>query len=116
MINGITVLHQYEVGGPSLVGQIIVSIMIIALLGITLWNVICKMRHKDTFMDKKHIIYAIITAATMFIAMLWTNTWVPHTEYKVTIDDSVSYVEFTESYKVVSQEGSIYTIREVKGE
>jgi hypothetical protein len=34
------------------------------------------------------------------------------TEYKVTIDDSVKYVEFTEKYEVVDQEGEIYTIRE----
>jgi hypothetical protein len=34
------------------------------------------------------------------------------TEYKVTIDDSVKYVEFTEKYEVVDQEGEIYTVRE----
>jgi hypothetical protein len=33
-------------------------------------------------------------------------------EYKVTIDDSVKYVEFTEKYEVVDQEGEIYTVRE----
>ena len=34
------------------------------------------------------------------------------TEYKVTIDDSVSYVEFMERYEVIDQEGEIYTVRE----
>ena len=34
------------------------------------------------------------------------------TEYKVTIDDSVQYVEFTEKYEVIDQEGKIYTVRE----
>lgn len=34
------------------------------------------------------------------------------TEYKVIIDDSVQYVEFTEKYEVVDQEGEIYTVRE----
>jgi hypothetical protein len=34
------------------------------------------------------------------------------TEYKVTIDDSVKYVEFTEKYEVIDQEGEIYTVRE----
>lgn len=34
------------------------------------------------------------------------------TEYKVTIDDSVSYVEFMEKYEVIDQEGEIYTVRE----
>lgn len=35
-------------------------------------------------------------------------------EYKVTIDDSVSMVEFLEKYEIVSQEGKIYTIRDVE--
>jgi MFS family permease len=34
------------------------------------------------------------------------------TEYKVTIDDSVKYVEFMEKYEVIDQEGEIYTVRE----
>lgn len=34
------------------------------------------------------------------------------TQYKVTIDDSVSMNEFNEKYEVVSQEGKIYTVRE----
>ena len=33
-------------------------------------------------------------------------------EYKVTIDDSVKYVEFMEKYEVIDQEGKIYTVRE----
>ena len=34
------------------------------------------------------------------------------TDYKVIIDNSVKYVEFTEKYEVIDQEGEIYTIRE----
>lgn len=32
--------------------------------------------------------------------------------YKVTIDPSASYIEFTENYEVIDQEGEIYTIKE----
>lgn len=32
--------------------------------------------------------------------------------YKVTIDHSCSYIEFTENYEIVEQEGEIYTIKE----
>lgn len=31
-------------------------------------------------------------------------------EYKVTIDDSITYKDFTNKYKVIEQEGQIYTI------
>ena len=32
--------------------------------------------------------------------------------YKVTIDPSCSYIEFTENYEIVEQEGEVYTIKE----
>ena len=34
------------------------------------------------------------------------------TQYKVTIDDSVSMNEFIEKYEIIDQEGKIYTVRE----
>lgn len=34
------------------------------------------------------------------------------TEYKVTIDDTVSMNEFLERYEIIGQEGKIYTVRE----
>lgn len=34
------------------------------------------------------------------------------TQYKVTIDDSVSMNEFNEKYEIVDQDGRIYTVRE----
>lgn len=33
-------------------------------------------------------------------------------KYKVTIDDSVNFNEFSEKYEIVDQEGKIYTIQE----
>ena len=35
-----------------------------------------------------------------------------HTEYKVTIDDSVSMNEFLDKYEILDQEGKIYTVKE----
>lgn len=35
-----------------------------------------------------------------------------YTEYKVTIDDSVSMNEFYEKYEIISQEGLIFTVKE----
>ena len=34
------------------------------------------------------------------------------TQYKITIDDSVSMNEFNEKYEIIDQEGKIYTVRE----
>lgn len=36
------------------------------------------------------------------------------TQYKVTINESVSMVEFLDKYEIIDQEGKIYTVREKK--
>lgn len=36
------------------------------------------------------------------------------TQYKVTVDNSVSMQEFNEYYEIIEQEGKIYTVREKK--
>ncbi len=38
------------------------------------------------------------------------------TQYKVTISDEVSMNDFLERYEIVSQEGKIYTVREIEDE
>ena len=56
---------------------------------------------------------ALILALVVFGLFSWLcvdTTEVP--EYKVTIDETVSFVEFNEKYEVIDQEGEIYTIRE----
>ena len=34
------------------------------------------------------------------------------TQYKITIDDSVSITEFLDKYEIIDQDGKIYTVRE----
>ena len=34
------------------------------------------------------------------------------TQYKITIDDSVSMTEFLDKYEIIDQDGKIYTVRE----
>lgn len=36
------------------------------------------------------------------------------TQYKITVSDEVSMIEFNEKYEIISQEGKIYTVRERK--
>lgn len=42
----------------------------------------------------------------------YSTTDIDHTEYKVTIDDSVSMNEFLDKYEILDQEGKIYTVKE----
>ena len=66
-----------------------------------------------------------IIAVTMFLSIipgvlmggLFADGILPkateyETQYKVTIDDSVSVNEFNEKYEIIDQEGKIYIVRE----
>jgi hypothetical protein len=55
---------------------------------------------------------SFVSIVTFIILAIFCVDTTEVTEYKVTIDDSVKYVEFTEKYEVVDQEGEIYTVRE----
>ena len=41
---------------------------------------------------------------------------IEYKEYKVTIDNEVSFKEFNERYEIINQEGEIYTIIEKNNE
>ena len=53
-----------------------------------------------------------VSVLTFVILAIFAVDTTEVAEYKVTIDDSVSYVEFMEKYEVIDQEGEIYTVRE----
>lgn len=43
----------------------------------------------------------------------WSNSPTV-TQYEVTIDDTVSMKEFNKHYKIISQDGDIYTVEEIE--
>lgn len=67
--------------------------------------------------DKTGVILLVISMALVFSALTGTLSGpkaLDYIQYKVTISDEVSMNEFTEKYKIVEQEGKIFTIREKK--
>ena len=58
--------------------------------------------------------FCLLTTATLCISCNYTDHFkeYSHTEYKVTIDDSVSMNEFLDKYEIIDQEGKIYTVKE----
>ena len=71
-----------------------------------------------TFIDGYDIlgcICLVMVIASITVACLsgtLSKTDISHTEYKVTIDDSVSMNEFLDKYEILDQEGKIYTVKE----
>ena len=113
MLEGVTVLHQYVIGGPNVFLQVLMCVLTLALFTLAIWLIIAKIR-KTTNFFKTGDIFIASALAMLFLGMtIWIGSWMPRTEYKVLIDDSVSYTEFTERYKVVDKKGSIYTIYEI---
>lgn len=69
-----------------------------------------------TFIPISVMIFAVFGG--MFGCLMGTRLERPvayETRYKVTISDDVSMTDFLEKYEIVSTEGKIYTVREVKG-
>lgn len=83
------------------------------VLGIMIYN--CN--YNDWF---EGICWSIGVALITFLVLLLpalcvsarTTDEVLYIEHKVTIDDTVNFNEFSEHYKIIDQEGKIYTVQE----
>lgn len=102
-IEGIEVLDKTEIWDMSLLGKVITCL--IYIIAIIIGSII------DS--DGEHLI--LITVMSTIIALIFGLLlfWRPTGgyEYKVTIDNTVSLTEFYEKYRIVCQEGKIYTIK-----
>lgn len=106
-MEGVTILSTTTVaiGIPLWVG------ILIALLVGVLWGLIMFGISDEPILG---VISGALAAILITIAFVVTGSFSnqEETHYKVILDDSVQYVEFTEKYEVIDQEGEIYTIRE----
>ena len=110
---GVEILSKQEIYSSNIW---IVLICIFALIGTLIFVIL--------FGNSKRNIVLSINLVCMIVCFITFVTFViidvstdylkdySHTEYKVTIDDSVSMNEFLDKYEILDQEGKIYTIRE----
>lgn len=113
-MDGVTILSEMSVRGEGLffvIAWILLSITFI--VGAILDN-IDNWRYFGLSSRIMSIIFTILLGAFMSVVSVCLcceyNTF--YTEYKIKIDDSVGFNEFNEHYKIVSQDGDIYTVRE----
>ena len=111
-MEGVTVLHEFTVGGPSVVGFILAGILAICAFSAAVWGLYNRLRHNNKAWHWKHIIACLVITLMSLGLIAWGTTLETETRYKVILDESVPYVDFTERYEVVGQEGEIYTIRD----
>lgn len=112
MIDGIEVLSQTEImEAPYLYLVVIISFIISTIIFTLL----------EHYISNNISVLSPILALllSIIIGIAYSNVKKEPTgkyEYKVTIDKSVSFVEFTEQYDIIDKDGSIYTIRDIEYE
>lgn len=123
-MDGVTILSEMSVRGADLSRVIFGVIMVITLsVGcimfiVNLWGKYDTC-YKPTTSDKFFTIFGIIYAMSfyLFLMLFPISAFVEygtfHTEYVVEINDSVGFNEFYNHYDIISQDGDIYTVREV---
>ena len=100
MIDGVTVLNIIE-GGINAIYLIAAFISLFLLIVIILVAI-----EDDRFEE------LIVGPIIGLIFFTWLTIFCPRPiEYEVTVDETVSFVEFTENYEIVEQHGNIYIIK-----
>lgn len=110
-MEGVTLLHQFTTGGPSIFSIVLCGILALAFLSLAVWGIVMKWRYKNKTWKWKEVIACLIATLVFLGGIAWTLSWDYETHFKVTIDETVPYVAFTEKFEVISREGSIYTVR-----
>lgn len=110
-MEGVTLLHQFTTGGPSIVGIVLCGILALAFLSLAVWGIVMKWRYKNKTWKWKEVIACLVATLVFLGGIAWTLSWDYETHFKVTVDETVPYVAFTEKFEVISREGSIYTVR-----
>lgn len=111
-MDGVTILTTYEKGlitGYGFLGIMFTLAFIISLSIMLINNV--KSSSPEAFFASVCIVASMICAVCAIAALVDTRT-----EYKITVDDTVSFNELTERYEIISQDDKLFTVKEVEYE
>lgn len=112
MMEGITVLNSY----PNELTALGIYLYVAILVGFLLSVFVLYCGIKDKYKYSPGIVVGVLFIVT-FLVLFGVTTHKcfikePDTYYQVTLDEDVPYLEFTERYEIIEQEGKIYTIKE----
>ena len=110
MMEGITVLNSYP---NDLTGLgIFLYVMIAIGFALSMIFLCCGIHDRHTFAIVAGSIFIVIFLVLTGAATHKCFIKEPDIYYQVTLDENVSYLEFTERYEIIKQEGKIYTIKD----
>ena len=114
MLDGITILYAYE---QTISVALVILIWLGAVIGIILTILTIVRICNASRLTGTNCLFFLgalsLTILLLFGAFACTADVGSKTIYKVTIDENVSYKEFTRLYEVIEVEGEIYTITEI---
>ena len=111
MMEGITILSQSDV--YCLTNIAVAHIfpgLIVAFLGL-----LASLIFFDNYFTKTGItllLVSLVVGAASLIAGFCMPQEFSHIQYKVSVDEEVSLIDFTNQYEIINQEGLIFTIKE----
>jgi hypothetical protein len=113
-MDGITILSEMSVRGEDLWIVIAWWLLTIVYIACCIWDNVERWRYSEWCTRIVSIICALmVSSLILMIAVgLCVEYSTFHTEYEVTIDDSVGFNEFTDRYKIVSKDCDVYTVIE----
>ena len=114
MLDGINVLNEYFINKefPTLL------LILCTIFMVVLFIILIIGREFDSLLGMVIgvVIFACMFFYTMSLGVKISNQPSDIKEYQVTIDESVSMVDFTSKYDIIRVDGEIYTIREKENE
>ena len=115
-MNGVEILNQttiYETDVYWWIMWMSIGIGLIASLAFVVGDWI-----KNGFYAEGMLFVVYVTFACFFVGLIITlgsehkTDNVDYIKYQVTVSEDVNFTEFTDKYKILGQEGKIYTVKE----
>ena len=116
-MNGVVVHAEHTYRGLPVATAVFIFIIAVLLLALMAWRVVRAFQKKDKDRWFFSGVAACVTAILFYVCVLATNDmFTIHTDKIVTIDDTVYFNEFYDNYEIISQDGNLYTVRELQTE
>ena len=115
-MTGVEVLNQNTIYETDVYSWIIIVCVVIGFVLSLILTIIdwCNYGFDGRDIGLSLVLIACCTLFGLFLTILTehdTNV-IDYIEYKVTVSEEVNFIEFTDKYEILDQEGKIYTVRE----
>ena len=111
-MDGVTILTTYKAGLLTGYGYfgVVFTFACIFVLSVMLINRTSS-SSIESFIAAIFVIVSVVGVIAATISLIDT-----HTEYKITADDTVSLNELISRYEIISQDGKLFTVKEINYE